>query len=647
MNALKKYHTLIDLFFDQKNKLGHINFIDVNSTEQSISFNDFCEKAEYCLGYLQSKGMKPGDELIICTKSNVKFLVTFWAAILGGIIPIPLAVGISNEHRSKILKIIFNLRNPNLVTDEKVKERLKIFIKTEAMHLDCKPIIDNAITDYATADKGVIHNISNEDIAFVQYSSGSTSEPRGVVLTHANLTSNIFAIAEGLELTSNDIGLSWMPLTHDMGLIGTHMTLLSAGLDHHIMDTDLFIRRPLLWLTKVNEYRASILTSPNFGYKHFLKVFKRKPLENLDLSCVRMLINGAESISVAICDEFLTTMKNFNLKAESMFPVYGLAEATLGVCFPKAGNHFEYINLDRQFLNHGEQCKRTANDDNAVSFVKHGVAIRDCNFRITDKNNNLLPDEYVGNIQAKGLNIAQSIYRDIRKTKELKNNDGWLDTGDCGAIIDGQLIITGRKKEIIIVNGQNYYPQDIEETIIRGGNFDLGKIIACGVINQNSGTDELLIFVLYKSDLSVFRKIAEQIRRIISQEIGLEINHVIPIKRIPKTTSGKLQRLKLAHNYTQGEFNDVLINAPIEISLTSNSNNKSILDQLLLITNEYAKEFTIKSNDNLFEVGISSLTLAEIMMAIEEIYPGIVDIENVFDHPTLDDLSIFINKKIT
>ena len=645
---LKKYNTLIDLLSDQKIKSGFINFIDINSNEESITFEEFWSKARYCLGHLQSQDIKPGDELIICTKSNIKFLTTFWAAIIGGIIPVPLAVGISNEHRSKILKILTSLKNPNLVTDGKVNERLKIFIETEGSYLNCKSIIDRAIIEHESTIEGDIYEAKRDDIAFIQYSSGSTSDPKGVVLTHKNLTSNIYAIGEGLNLQSDDIGLSWMPLTHDMGLIGTHMTLFSAGLNHHIMDTDLFIRRPLLWLAKTNEYRASILTSPNFGYKHFLKVFKRKSTEELDLSCVRLLINGAESISVAICNEFLDAMKNFNLDATAMFPVYGLAEATLGVSFPEAGRHFEFIDLDRRFLNTGIQCKKSIhkNDSNSVSFVKHGLAIRDCTYKITDNENNNLPNEFIGNIKIKGLNVTQSIYLDTNKTKELLDDDGWMDTGDCGAIVDNQLIITGRKKEIVIVNGQNYYPQDLEDIIIRGGNFDLGKVVACGAINTISGMDELLVFVLYKSDLSIFRKIADQIRRIISQEIGLEIDHVIPIKRIPKTTSGKLQRLKLAKQYLNSEFNEVLITKYKEMPKEIGIVDDDVLKQLLIITNEHAKEFTIKSGDNLFEVGISSLTLTEIMMAIEELYPNMVDIEDVFEHPDLDKLSLFIKHKI-
>ena len=645
---LKKYNTLIDLFSDQKNKPGRINFIDVNSNEESITFAEFWRNATFCLGHLQSKGIKPGEELVICTKSNMKFLTTFWAAILGGIIPVPLAVGISNEHRNKILKIITSLKNPNLVTDAKVKERLKIFIDTDEPNFDNKYIIDNAIIDYSHTAKGDLFPAKVDDIAFVQYSSGSTSDPKGVVLTHQNLTSNIYAIGEGLNLQIDDVGLSWMPLTHDMGLIGTHMTLFSAGLEHHIMDTDLFIRRPLLWLTKTNEYRASILTSPNFGYKHFLKAFKRKSLEKLDLSCVRLLINGAESISVTICNEFLVAMKEFNLSASAMFPVYGLAEATLGVSFPEAGKHFEFVNLDRRSLNIGAQCEQSLikNDTNSISFVKHGSAIRDCNYKITDNENNELPSEYIGNIKIKGLNVTQSIYQDAKKTIALKENDGWVDTGDCGVIIDNQLIITGRKKEIVIVNGQNFYPQDIENIIIRGGNFDLGKIVASGAINNLTGIDELLVFVLYKSDLSTFRKIADQIRRIVSQEIGLEIDHVIPVKKIPKTTSGKLQRLSLAHQYMRGDFDELLIDKLSKSPIDTKDISDDVLKQLIIITNEHAKEFTIKSDDNLFEVGISSLTLTEIMMAIEEIYPSIVDIEDVFEHPDLNKLSSFIKNKI-
>ena len=640
----KQYKTLTELFISQIENDGYILFIDAKSNEKSIRFSEFKEEVLNCLGYLQDQKLNPGDELIINTKSNFKFLVTLWASLLGGIIPVPLAVGISNEHRNKLLKIITRLKDPKLMTDENVKERLNTFIETENNYESIKSIINSSLTKYETNKHGIIQNPETDDIAFIQYSSGSTSSPKGVVLSHNNLTSNIVAIAEGLKLKPDDIGISWMPLTHDMGLIGTHMTLLSEGLSQIIMDTELFIRRPSIWLKKTSEYRASILTSPNFGYKHFLRMHKRKPVKEIDLACVRLLINGAESISVSLCNEFLKEMEIFGLKKESMFPVYGLAEATLGVSFPEAGKPFDHVNIKRKTLSIGDKCNITNPSKDSVPFVMHGTAINHCSYKVVNNDEEELPENHIGHIYVKGANVTTSIYMDGEETEKIFSREGWLKTGDCGAVIAGQLIITGRKKEIVIINGQNYYPHDIEEVITSTGNFDLGKIIACGALNRKANNDELIVFVLYKSDLSVFRKIAEEIRRIVIQQLGIEINHVIPITKIPKTTSGKIQRIQLSHQYINGEFKH-LVQKKKESSFVGEDNKDTVLNQLISITNEFSKEFTVNKNDNLFEVGISSLTLTEIMMAIEEIYPDTVELDDVFENPTLKQLSIFIRNK--
>ena len=409
------------------------------------------------------------------------------------------------------------------------------------------------------------------------------------------------------------------------------------------MDTELFIRKPLLWLVKTSESRASILTSPNFGYKHLLRAHKRKKIKDIDLSCVRLLINGAESISVALCKEFLDEMSTFQLREESMFPVYGLAEATLGVSFPKTGEKFRYINLDREALKNNDTCEESDDEKNSIPFVMHGKALRDCEYKIVDDAGKSLPEKINGNIKIRGANVTKEIYRDENTTNEIIDSDGWLSTGDCGAVIDNNLIITGRKKEIIIINGQNYYPNDIENIIIQGGNFDLGKIVACGAINKNTQNDQLLVFVLYKSDLMVFKSIAEEIRRIVIQQLNLEIDHVIPIKKIPKTTSGKIQRIKLSLDYQEGVYSDYLIANQVNTKIT---NSDEVLRSLLEISNQYSKEFIIKEDDDLFNVGISSLTLTEIMMAIEEIYPDTIDLDTAFDNPTLKQISQIIKQNL-
>ena len=641
----KKYKTLNDLFHDQAEKNGYIRFVEVKSIEHERQFNEFADDVYKCLGFFQNHGIKIKDEVVINTKSNHKFLIAFWAAILGGMIPIPVAVGVGDEHKRKLLKILNRLKNPTLITDDKVQERLMSFIESNDEHTDLIDSIENSVINIESSQNGQIYTSREEDIAFIQYSSGSTSEPKGITLTHKNLVTNISAIAKGLNLTSSDIGISWMPLTHDMGLIGTHMTLFSCGLSQIIMDTDLFIKKPLMWLQQTSKYRASILTSPNFGYKHLLKIHERRPLKDIDLSSVRLLINGAESISVSLCNEFLEKMKVFGLKKETMFPVYGLAEATLGVSFPETGKVFDFINLDRKSLINEGLCIESKSKNNEFLFMMHGKPIEDCDYRIVDDNGEEVPGNNVGNIVIKGDNVTKSIYQDKELSKNLYDKDGWLETGDCGAICNDQLIITGRKKELIIVNGQNYFPNDIEDVIIRGGSFDLGKIVAVGAINPEDTNDQLVVFVLYRSDLNTFKSIAEEIRRIVIQHLGIEIDYVIPIKKIPKTTSGKIQRTILSNNFIDGIYNDYI--RPKRRITKIPDSSSDYLETLIAITNDYSKEFEIKENDNLFEVGISSLTLSEIMMAIDEIYPDKISLDDIFDNPTLKELSKLLQTRNT
>ena len=641
----KKYKTLIDLFHDQAEKNGYIRFVEVKSIEHERQFDEFADEVYKCLGFFQNHGIKIKDELVINTKSNHKFLIAFWAAILGGMIPIPVAVGVGDEHKRKLLKILNRLKNPTLITDDKVQERLTSFIESNDEHTDLIDSIENSVINIESSQNGQLYTSREEDIAFIQYSSGSTSEPKGITLTHKNLVTNISAIAKGLNLQSSDIGISWMPLTHDMGLIGTHMTLFSYGLSQIIMDTDLFIKKPLMWLQQTSKYRASILTSPNFGYKHLLKIHERRPLKDIDLSSVRLLINGAESISVSLCNEFLEKMKVFGLKKETMFPVYGLAEATLGVSFPETGKVFDFINLDRKSLINEGLCIESKSKNNEFLFMMHGKPIEDCDYRIVDDNGEEVPGNNVGNIVIKGDNVTKSIYQDKELSKNLYDKDGWLETGDCGAICNDQLIITGRKKELIIVNGQNYFPNDIEDVIIRGGSFDLGKIVAVGAINPEDTNDQLVVFVLYRSDLNTFKSIAEEIRRIVIQHLGIEIDYVIPIKKIPKTTSGKIQRTILSNNFIDGIYNDYISTKRRNVKTTDSPSD--YLETLIAITNDYSKEFEIKENDNLFEVGISSLTLSEIMMAIDEIYPDKINLDDIFDNPTLKELSRLLQTRNT
>lgn len=644
---MQLYESMTHILQDAREKQREIRFIDGDKDESVMSFADLWGKATELLGALQASGMETGDELVIFTRSNKKFVVAFWAAILGGIVPVPVAVGISDEHRYKLFRILHQLERGTLFTESELLDRLSQFAKDNDLakveeKLKTRTVTEEDVTAGAPA---TVIDADPDKTAFIQYSSGSTSDPKGVCLTHRNLAANIRAIVEGTGWQADDQSLSWMPLTHDMGLIGYHLSVMAAGMNHAVMDTNVFVRRPLLWMEKASELKATQLCSPNFGYKHFLKLFERKGLESCDLSTVKLILNGAEPISWDLCESFLTALAPFGLKRTTMFPVYGLAEATVGVTFPRLGEEYSRIVVDRHNLKIGSPfVEKEPGDADAVSFVKVGRAIRDCDIRITDDDDKLLEDGLVGHIQIHGENVTSGLYNDIEAEAALFTDDHWLRSGDCGVIVDGDLVITGRSKDIIIVNGQNYYPHDIEEVITGIEGLDLGKVVVCGVNSTSSPTEELLVFVLFRRDVESFRDLANDVRKIVGEHTGLEVDHVIPVSRIPKTTSGKIQRNVLANSYLEGGFDEVVATLADVESEVDELDEDPLVREIELICREFSKERRIGPDDNLFEVGVSSLTLTEIILAVDEKYPGKVDISDLFDYPTIRELADFMRR---
>ena len=644
---MKLYDTLVDLFADLKDRDREIRFIDGENDETALRFGELWEASLAMLGALQARGMQPGDELIIFSKSNKDFVIAFWAAVLGGIVPVPVAVGISDEHKLKLFRILSQLEHPTLFTEMDQLQRLIDYARERDLP-DISALLDEhavLMSDVEPGAHGKIHASQSGDIGFIQYSSGSTSDPKGVVLTHRNLCVNIRAIVEGFDWREDDQALSWMPLTHDMGLIGFHLSVMAAGMNHAVMDTNVFVRRPLLWMSKASELRATQLCSPNFGYKHFLKLYQRKGLPGADLACVKRIINGAEPISWELCEEFLAALGPLGLERNTMLPVYGLAEATVGVSFSPLGPEYERVVMDRHSLQIGasyEPIDPTERD--AVSFVKVGKAIRDVAIRIADDDDVLQDDGHIGHIQLHGDSITERIYGDAEATRALFTADGWLRTGDCGVVVDGDLVITGRQKDIIIINGQNYYPHDIEEIVAQLPGLDLNKVVVAGATPKGGQTEELVAFVLFRQDAEAFRPLIDEVRDIVGEHAGLEVDTVIPVSRIPKTTSGKVQRAKLLDAYFDGEFDAALAAlAPVDAG-EETYDDDPLVAELEQICRDVAKDRKIGADDNLFEVGVSSLTLTEVVLAIDERYPGKLDISDLFDYPTLREIAAFLKR---
>jgi len=424
------------------------------------------------------------------------------------------------------------------------------------------------------------------------------------------------------------------------------------------MPTELFIRRPLLWMTFAARKGVTVTSSPNFGYRHYLKVLGDRSVADLDLSKLRLVYNGAEPISVELADEFMDRMAPAKLKRTAMYPVYGLAEATLVVSFPQPpGEKYEWVSVDRHELNVGKQPKPLLREHaDALSIMAVGQPVPYSKVRIADDADQELPENHIGHILIGGDNVTKGYYENPEANAKgftAPDPDGqqWLRTGDLGMMKGGKLYITGRAKEIIFVNGQNYYPHDIESIAIRADDLELGKVVAAGVRAKGGSTDDLILFVLHRMDMQEFLPIANQVTRLVNEHTGLEVAHVVPVKRVPKTTSGKIQRHLLEEDYVNGVYDAELkelaaLRAAQESAggakVTSNEIERKIKEIC-----DAALERNIDVNDNLFEIGASSLKLIEIHEQIDRIYPGLVDLTELFDFPTIAELSRHLEGKLT
>jgi acyl-CoA synthetase (AMP-forming)/AMP-acid ligase II len=394
-----------------------------------------------------------------------------------------------------------------------------------------------------------------------------------------------------------------------------------------------------------------VLCSPNFGYKHYLKAFSDDKAAGLDLSAVRLVFNGAEPISAALCEEFLRTMAPYGLAPDVMFPVYGLAEASLAVAFPPPGRPLRTIALDRFALGTGNLARPIPADaPGAVVLVLVGQPIRDCSVRIAGEDGAPVTDGTIGRILIRGNNVTSGYYRDPVTTDATRSADGWLDTGDLGVVVDGELAITGRVKEILFVAGQNLYPHDIEAVIDKHAGVELGRAAVAGVRPAEAATDDVIVFVITKGQLADFVAIAREIRRVVNEHMAIAVAAVVPVTRLPKTTSGKIQRYALARDYEAGAFAEVLRElAELEGTTAKGDDDVGGTDierTLLEICRAMLPAKHVGLDDNIFELGTSSLTLAQIYERVEAEYPGQLEVTDFFEFPTVRAMAGFLTRRM-
>jgi acyl-CoA synthetase (AMP-forming)/AMP-acid ligase II/3-oxoacyl-(acyl-carrier-protein) synthase/acyl carrier protein len=634
--------TLVEVLIGLKDvKDKGITFIADGNKEDFLSYHQLYTTALSWLKYLQDNGLQPGNELVLQVGDNKTFIQVFWACILGAIIPVPVAISHHGENARKVFKIGKILNKPYLITDRKHYERIAANT----------PGFDNVLLLEEGRDitgTGNLQPVTADTIAFLQFSSGSTDHPKGIVLRHSNLIDNIYASLSAMACNEQDRHLSWMPLTHDMGLIGFHLYPLAAGLQHYLMPTDLFIRNPLLWLQKVTAHKITITASPNFGYKYYLDHFTADKAKGLNLSAVRIIFNGAEPVSALLCRRFMDTLAPYDLPPAAMHPVYGLAEATLDVTLQPHCAPFQSIQVQRKTLNIGDRVAvndipSQKNAKDSIEIVNVGTPIPGMAIKIVNEQGTMLPEGHAGIIRIKGKSVTKGYYNNEAATALAIREDGWLDTGDTGFMLNGCLYVAGRMKDIIIVNGVNVYPHDVEQMAETLDGIEAGKVVACGIPDKETASEAIVIFVLYKAAAESFIPLATALKRFIAAGSGLSVKHVIPVRKIFKTTSGKVQRYLFVEEYLKGVYNEViqtLEQANRQEILTTDreaaikaKNIRQWLEQWLqqrlrLSESDLAAEKTFA------EYGMTSMQAVELSADIETFLQVTIDNTVVYNFPT-------------
>jgi len=530
----------------------HKGLVHVRGTgeEEFQSYADLLTAAEQVLGGLRARGLTPGTPVMVEVQDPAHLLAVFWGCLLGGYVPAPLQVPASFDwdanEMAKTRNVHRLLGQPLLVTDA-------LYVDKFAVLPDIQVVAAEALLQHAPDAHH--HTAHPDDLAFLQFSSGSTGLPKGVQLTHDNLRHNIAALIQRLQLDSDDVFVNWMPYYHDMGLIMFHLVPTFLGAQQVKLTHETFVRRPELFLRTITAHRGTIAGAPNFGLDWMLQ--KVRVGADLDLSSLRRLLNGAEPIAVETAEAFVDRFASAGLRPEAMSYVYGMAEACVGVSIPIADpmrTHTSDLDL---FVKKGVVQTPATLATPHLRLADEGEPLPGMTVRVVNEADEIVPEGQVGHVQIQGPNVTAGYYQ-LPDVNETLFCAGFLRTGDLGLLQDGRLVITGRQKDVLFQNGQNFYAHDVEELVQRKLELPHQSVAVVGTTAVTNGREVVVLFLKSKKKADDLLPTVRAIKRVAAEHMGVELAGVVPLPALPKTSSGKLERYKLRQRLQAGEFDRLL-----------------------------------------------------------------------------------------
>lgn len=532
----------------------HLQLYSDTGDGMALSYRELRQGARAIAAGLQDRDVTPGQTVALILPTGKDYFFSFFGILLAGAVPVPIyppgRASQMEDHLRRHTGILNNCRATLLIADPDTT-RIARWLCSAVTSMQSVVSVEGLMTGARYEPPA----IGPQDTAFLQYTSGSTGQPKGVVLTHANLLANIRAMGEWVEAGPDDVFVSWLPLYHDMGLIGAWLGSLYYAAFFVAMSPMSFLAAPHRWLWAINRYGGTLSAAPNFGYELCLHRVRDEHIEGLDLGSWRAAFNGAEAVSPATLERFCNRFGSYGFRREAMMPVYGLAENSVGLAFPPPGRPplIDYIER-RTFTRTGKAAPTTPGDD-AIRFPACGHPLTGHQIRVVDAHGRELPDREQGRIEFKGPSATTGYFRNPEKTRELFDED-WLDSGDLGYTADGDIYVTGRIKDVVIRAGRNIYPEELEEAVGKLDGIRNGRVAVFGSIDPHSATERLVI-VAETRETDSERRVSLQTR---INDLAMDLLEappddivLAPPGSLLKTSSGKIRRTAVRERYEKGE----------------------------------------------------------------------------------------------
>jgi 1-acyl-sn-glycerol-3-phosphate acyltransferase len=548
---------VLDWHVEKHPERPHILFYQDADEGKGLNYRQLKTGAAKVAAGLQQAGLQPAEPVAIMLPSGAEYFYSFFGVLMSGGIPVPVyppaRLSQLEDHMLRHARILANCLAVTLITVPEARKVARI-LKSHVSGLKHIVTVSELMTSSMIAASP---SLNNSDIAFIQYTSGSTGHPKGVVLTHANLLANIRAMGQTVKAGPEDVFVSWLPLYHDMGLIGAWLGSLYYAMLLVVMPPLSFLARPERWLWAIHRYRGTLSASPNFGFEYCLKRLKDEDLQGLDLNCWRAAFNGAEAISPETLQQFESRFANYGFHADAMMPVYGLAESSVGLAFPPLNRGPVIDQIERAaFMHSGQAIPGPGSEQHPLCFVSSGSPLPGHQIRIIDHAGHELPERQEGRLEFRGPSTTSGYYRDADNTRKLFHQ-GWLDSGDLAYIANGEIYITGRIKDIIIRAGRNIYPHELEEAVGNIPGIRTGRVAVFGSVDSRTATEQLIVLAETRSkDAGERENLRTAINTLATDLVGAPPDEVIlaPPGTVLKTSSGKIRRAASRELFEKGEI---------------------------------------------------------------------------------------------